>query len=282
MPEGDTVWLAAHRMHEALSGKPLQATDFRVPQLATVDLAGRHVTEVVPRGKHMLTRIEGGVTLHTHFRMDGSWHLYRPGERWRGGPDYQVRAVLQVPDRVAVAYRMPVLELLPTAQEADAVGHLGPDVLGPDWDAAEAVRRIAADPEREIGQALLDQRNLAGVGNLYKAECLFVARTSPWQRVADTDVDRVVGAAATLLQRNRGSAFQNTSGRQRRGEEHWVFERRGRPCLRCGTPVSVAMQGDPPYDRFSYWCRRCQPGPAPAPSEVVLPRRTVGRTRYKP
>ncbi|MGN6523215.1 MAG: Fpg/Nei family DNA glycosylase [Actinomycetes bacterium] len=282
MPEGDTVWLAAKRMDEALRGKQLQATDFRVPQLATVDLAGRRVIEVVPRGKHLLTRIEGDLTLHTHFRMDGSWHLYRPDERWRGGPDHQVRAVLRVPDRVAVAYRMPVLELLPTPQENDVVGHLGPDVLGADWDAGEAVRRLASDPAREIGQALLDQRNLAGVGNLYKAEALFVARTSPWQPVSDADIARVVDAAATLLQRNRGSAFQNTTGRQRRGEEHWVFERRGRPCLRCGTPVSVAMQGEPPYDRFTYWCRRCQPGPAPSAADIVLPSPTVGRTRYRP
>ena len=121
MPEGDTVWLAAHHLHQALAGRQLVRSDFRVPQLATTDLAGRRVLEVVARGKHLLTRVDGGLTLHTHFRMDGSWHLYRPDERWRGGPESDVRLVLEVPDRVAVGYRLPVVELLDTAAE----GHRG-------------------------------------------------------------------------------------------------------------------------------------------------------------
>ena len=130
MPEGDTVWLAARRMHDALAGHALTRTDFRVPQLATVDLSGRVVSEVVSRGKHMLTRIGADLTLHTHFRMEGSWHLYRSGERWRGGPSYEVRVVLTTARWNAVGYRLPVLELLPRGDESKAVGHLGPDLLG--------------------------------------------------------------------------------------------------------------------------------------------------------
>lgn len=174
MPEGDTVWLAARRMQEALAGRALTRSDFRVPALATADLAGRTVLEVVPRGKHLLTRLTGGLTLHTHFRMDGSWHLYRPGDRWTGGRDWQVRVVLENPEWQAVGYRLPVLELLPTAEEDRAVGHLGPDVLDDAFDAAEALRRLLAEPDREIGMALLDQRLLAGLGNLYRCEVLFL------------------------------------------------------------------------------------------------------------
>ena len=138
VPEGDTVWLAAQRMHEALAGRVLTRSDFRVPQLATADLSGRTVLEVVPRGKHMLTRVEGGTTLHTHFRMDGTWHLYRPGDRWTGGADWQVRVVLANAEWEAVGYRLPVVELLPTAEEDRVVGHLGPDLLDDGFDEAEA------------------------------------------------------------------------------------------------------------------------------------------------
>ncbi len=185
MPEGDTVWRAAQRMHEALAGRELTRSDFRVPALATVDLTGRTVLEVVPRGKHLLTRLSGGSTLHTHFRMEGSWHLYRQGDRWRGGPAWQVRVVLENAEWQAVGYRLPVVELLATDAESGAVGHLGPDLLAEDWDLTEALCRLRADPSREIGLALLDQRNLAGLGNLYRSEALFLQGLTPWTAVAD-------------------------------------------------------------------------------------------------
>jgi endonuclease-8 len=260
MPEGDTVWLAGRRLHDALAGDRLTRSDFRVPQLATTDLAGRTVTEVVSRGKHLLTRVDDDLTLHTHFRMDGTWHLYRPGDRWRGGPQWQVRVLLETAAWQAVGYRLPVVELLPRDREDDAVGHLGPDILGPDWDPAEAVRRLGAQPDREVGDALLDQRNLAGIGNLYKAESLFLAGVDPWTRVGDVpDLPGLVDRAARLLDANRSTAAQVTTGDRRRGREHWVYERRGRPCLRCGTPVAAADQGRAPYQRITYWCPRCQP-----------------------
>ena len=263
MPEGDTVWLAGRRLHDALAGSRLTRSDFRVPQLATADLTGRTVTAVVSRGKHLLTRIDDDLTLHTHFRMEGSWHLYRHGDRWRGGPQWQVRVLLETDEWQAVGYRLPVVELLPRDREDDAVGHLGPDILGPDWDAAEAVRRLAAEPDREIGDALLDQRNLAGIGNMYKAEALFLAGVDPWTPVGETaDLAGVVDRAARLLELNKSTPSQVTTGDKRRGREHWVYERRGKPCLRCGTPIATADQGRPPFQRVTFWCPRCQPGSA--------------------
>jgi endonuclease-8 len=282
MPEGDTVWLAGQRLREALAGEVLTTSDFRVPQLATTDLTGRVVLDVVPRGKHLLTRIEGGLTLHTHFRMDGTWHLYEPGARWTGGPDWQVRVVLANARWTAVGYRLPVVELLPTADEDRVVGHLGPDVLGPDWDLDEAVRRLRTEPDREVGMALLDQRNLAGVGNRYLCEALFLVGLTPWVTVGDVpDLPAVVEKARRLLVANRGHWAQSTTGSLRRGEDHWVFERSGRPCRRCGTRIASTEQGDAPYTRLTYWCPRCQLGPAPAPSAVRRPR-PAGRTRYTP
>ena len=283
MPEGDTVWLAAQRMHEALAGRVLTRSDFRVPQLATVDLSGREVLEVVPRGKHLLTRVEGGLTLHTHFRMDGSWHLYRPGDAWKGGADWQVRVVLENAEWQAVGYRLPVVDLLPTASEHEKVGHLGPDVLADDWDLEEALRRLRAEPSHEVGMALLDQRNLAGLGNLYRCEVLFVRGITPWTTVGDVaDLPALVEKGRRLLLANRGRWEQSTTGSLRYGEDHWVFERSGRPCRRCGTRIATAEQGQAPYARLTYWCPRCQLGPAPATRAPVRKDRPLGRTSYRP
>ena len=284
MPEGDTVWLAAKRMHEALAGKALVRSDFRVPQLATTDLSGRQVLEVVPRGKHMLTRVEGGLTLHTHFRMDGSWHLYRPGDRWTGGPDWQVRVVLENAEWQAVGYRLPVVELVATDAEDDVVGHLGPDVLADDWDLEEALRRLRADPDREVGQALLDQRVLAGLGNLYRTEVLFVRGLTPWVRVGDVaDLPALVEKGRRLMLANRDRWEQSTTGSLRYGEMHWVFERGGQPCRRCGTRILVAEQGPAPYARLTYWCPRCQLGPSVSPKRAPSRKdRPLGRTKYTP
>jgi len=263
MPEGDTVWLAARRMDAALAGKPLLRTDFRIPQLATADLSGQQVTEVASRGKHLLTRLSGGSTLHTHFKMEGSWHLYPPRARWTGGPAWQVRVVLEVPDRIAVGYRLALVDILPTKAESEVVGHLGPDLLDDArWDQDEAIRRLLAEPARELGPALLDQRNLAGIGNLYKTETLFLSGLTPWVTVADApDLPAVVRRARRLLAANRNHWEQTTTGSTRRGDDHWVFERRR--CRRCDGPVLTAGQGEPGFERISYWCPRCQAGPGP-------------------
>ena len=275
MPEGDTVWLAASRLHTALAGSVLVDADLRVPQAATVDLTGREILAVVPRGKHLLTRLAGdgddpepgGLTLHTHFRMDGAWHLFRRGERWTAGPAWQIRAVLGTRDWSAVGYRLHDLQVLPTAREPDVVGHLGPDLLGPDWDLDEAVRRLRARPDRAVSPALLDQRNLAGIGLLYATEVCFLRGVSPWTRILDVpDLPGLVRTAQRMLAANRGRWEQSTTGDTRRGREHWVFKRGGRPCRRCGTPVRVAEQSEaraPEQARVTAWCPHCQPGPSP-------------------
>jgi endonuclease-8 len=268
VPEGDTVWLAARTLNSALAGRVLTSTDFRVPQLATRDLAGQTVAEVVSRGKHLLIRIGDDVTLHTHFRMDGAWRLYRRGERWSGGPGWQVRLVLETDDWVAVGYRLPVIDLVARADERSLVGHLGPDLLADDWgveSVAEAVRRLLARPDREVGLALLDQRNMAGLGNLYRTEVCFLRGLSPWAALREVpDVNALVDLSHRLLFANRLSHHQVTTGDRRRGREHWVFERSNQPCRRCGTSIRSAEQGEPPYQRITYWCPHCQPGPGPS------------------
>jgi endonuclease-8 len=264
VPEGDTVWLSAKRLSQALTGRVLTVTDFRVPRHATADLTGRTVLEIVPRGKHMLTRIEGGLTIHTHFKMTGSWRIFPRGAKWSGGPAHEIRVVLATAHSTAVGYRIPVIDIVRTSEEATLVGHLGPDLLGPDWDKDEAIRRLAAQPAREIGEALLDQRNLAGIGNLYKAEVLFLTGITPWTPVGEVrSLDRLVALSRELMLANREHWPQITTGNRHHGEEHWVYGRAGRPCRRCGTDVLRAMQGGHAEDRVCFWCPSCQAGPAP-------------------
>lgn len=264
VPEGDTVWLAAKRMDTALHGATLTRGELRVPQLAEVDLTGATVREVVARGKHMLTRLEDGRTLRTHYRMDGSWHLYRPGTHWKGGPAFSIRAVLATPEWEAVGYRLHDMRIVRTSEEDQLVGHLGPDVLGPDWDLDEAVRRLRSHPDEQIGVAVLDQRNLAGIGNLYKVETLFLAGVNPWARVADVpDLPGLVERARTLMTVNRDRPEQSTTGDTRRGQDHWVAGRKGRPCRRCGTTILLGDQGPDLEERVTWWCPRCQARPVP-------------------
>lgn len=272
MPEGDTVWRTARDLHRALAGEPLIRCDLRVPKLATVDLRGRTVTEVVPRGKHLLARVEGGLTLHSHLGMDGSWRIHATGERQRGGPQHQIRALLATASHTAVGYRLPALDLLRTADEATVVGHLGPDLLGPDWDAPEAVRRLLADPARTVGEAVLDQSNLAGIGNVYKSELCFLLRITPWTPVADLpDPLRLTALAKKLLEVNKSRPARITTADPRPGRQLWVYGRAGRPCHRCGTPVRAADQGPAGRERPTYWCPACQSGPAEAPSATGRP-----------
>ncbi|WP_194910067.1 Fpg/Nei family DNA glycosylase [Catenulispora rubra] len=260
MPEGDSVFRAAAQLHEALAGDELVVADLHVPALATSDLTGRRVLETVARGKHLLTRVDGGLTLHTHLRMDGRWAVYRAGERWSGGPAWQIRAVLGSARNTAVGYRLPVVELLPTAEESTVVGHLGPDLLGPDWDAQEALRRLSADPSRPLGLALLDQRNLAGVGNVYANELSFLARVPPWRPVGEVPaLEKTVDTAHRLLTLNRLRVGHVTTGDTRADRRNWVYGRARQPCRRCGTRILTSSLGEPPQDRVIYWCPRCQP-----------------------
>jgi endonuclease-8 len=256
VPEGDTVFQTARRL-QALTGQELTGTDFRVPSLATTDLSGRRVLETVPRGKHLLTRLEGGATIHTHLRMEGRWDVQPTGARWRR-PAHEARLVLRTASHDAIGYSV-IVDLVATDAEEDLVGHLGPDLLGPDWDAEEAVRRIAADPEVPVGQALLDQTNLAGIGNVYRAELCFVAGLDPHRPVgAVRDLPRLVARAHAMLTANRDRPDRITTGDRRPGRKLWVYRRRG-PCLRCGTPIAVGELGPEGQERTVWWCPRCQP-----------------------
>ena len=273
MPEGDTVWLAARRLHDRLAGEVITESDVRWPSLATASVTGTTLLEVVPRGKHLLFRFDDARTLHTHFKMDGSWHLYREGERWKGGPATQIRVVLRTADSVAVGYRLPVVDLLATSDEATDVGHLGPDILGSDWDLDVALDNLRNRPERAIGMALLDQRNLAGIGNIYRCEALFLSSVHPMTLVGEVaNLDTVVEHARRLMDRNKARPSQSTTGEEGFGRTHYVFERGRKPCRRCGAVIRVEQQADvlgpgqvsllgpgaAGAPRITYWCPTCQ------------------------
>ncbi len=254
MPEGDAVVRTARRLDRVLQGRTLTRTDFRVPRFAVADLAGGVVAGTRTRGKHLLTRIdlpERAWTLHTHLKMEGSWRDYAPGQRW-GRPAHTARVVLTTADHVVVGFSLGIVELLPRDREESVVAHLGPDTLGPDWDAAEAARRLADHPEEEIRDALLDQRSLAGVGTMWAAEALFAARVHPRTRVADVpDLEALVTTAQQLL----------AAAAERRPRTTWVYARHRRPCPRCGAAVRTQQTGPPGRERPAYWCPRCQPAP---------------------
>jgi endonuclease-8 len=266
MPEGDTVWRTAQRLHAALAGRPIVEADLRWPGISTADLTGRTTLEVVSRGKHLLHRIEGGLTLHSHLKMEGQWRIeatptLKAG--WRHNAD--LRALVAAADWTALGLRLGTLDLVPTEREADLVGHLGPDLLGPDWDADRAARNVLA-AEVPIGQALLDQRNLAGLGTLWVAETLFVERVHPWTTARDLGPDvmgRLVARAHRFLDQARGNVIQSSTGSRRKSETTYVHARSGRPCRRCGATVRVAMIGEPLRERTMFYCPSCQGGLAP-------------------
>jgi endonuclease VIII len=258
MPEGDVVWRTARRLHEALGGHTLAVSDFRVPRFATASLAGQDVTEVVSRGKHLLLRTSARITLHTHLQMDGRWMSGPVGRARRAGPWREIRVVLANDTYEAVGYRLPVVELLHSRTEHSVVGHLGPDLLGPDWDPDTAVSNIRAGPERRVGEALLDQRNLAGIGTIYRAESCFVAGVSPFSPVAAiTDLRELVVVAQRQLAAGARNPQGGTRGDPR--ARYWVYGRAGLPCRRCGTLISSRELGPAGMARIVYWCARCQP-----------------------
>jgi endonuclease-8 len=262
VPEGDTVYHTARLLDRALSGQVLVRSDVRVPRHATADLSGGTVVETVSRGKHLLTRVDRGAerwTLHTHLKMEGSWKVLKPGQRWPR-PAHTARVVLQTAKATAVGFSLGVVDLLDRAAEEDAVGHLGPDLLGPDWDEELAVARLLRDPDRPLREALLDQRNLAGIGNLYAAELCFTSGVHPQTPVgAVADLHRLVRRAHQMLDLNKERWVQSTTGDLRERERTWVYRRERSPCRRCGTPIVVELQGPAGRDRASYWCPSCQP-----------------------
>ncbi|KGN39102.1 Fpg/Nei family DNA glycosylase [Knoellia subterranea] len=265
MPEGDTVWRTADRLHRALRGGTVTVSDLRFPEVATVDVQGSVTTEVVSVGKHLLHRLDCGRTIHSHLRMEGQWRLERPADaaRWLRRAD--LRAAVGTTDWIALGLRLGQLDVLPTAREHEVVGHLGPDVLGPTWDAAEATRRLSAS-DAPIGAALLDQTLLAGVGTLWAAESLFLERLGPWTPADQLDpkaVADLVTRIHRLMDHARKVGVQSSTGSRRRGDEVHVHARSGLPCRRCGGPVRVSAIGPAGRERSMFYCPTCQGGRAP-------------------
>jgi endonuclease VIII len=260
MPEGDTLFRTAAGLRPYLVGRDVIAARAQgpgpVPQIQRV--VGKRVDAVEAHGKNLLIRFDGGLELRTHLRMNGSWHRYRPGERWRRPPG-RARLVLEVDGAVAVCFDAPVVELFESRAEPlhPSLSRLGPDLLSPDFDAVEAQRRLRS-PERasmSISAALLDQRALAGIGNIWRNETLFAERVDPFVAVADLDdatLGRLVATARRLLTQGAGAAPGRVPMR--------VYRRAGRPCPRCGTPIrSGPLSTEIP--RTTYWCPTCQSGP---------------------
>jgi endonuclease-8 len=257
MPEGDVVLRTARRLDAALSGRRLTAAELRWPTIAGVDLVGRTVLETTALGKHLLTRFDDGRTLHTHLRMDGRWQVERTGPpRQRSAA---VRAVLVGTTWTCVGIRLGMMDVVQTRDEHRILGHLGPDVLAPQWDTAAAVRRLRAEGARAIGAALLDQRVVAGVGTIYMAEALWVHGVSPWTPVTSVrDPGAVLDTARALMQRSVAARVPTATGDVRPGRTSNVHGRATRPCPRCGTPVEVRTVGEPPTARPAFFCPRCQ------------------------
>lgn len=290
MPEGDTVWRQARSLHRALAHRIAHRTDFRFPALATIDLSGQPIHGALARGKNILLRI-GDTTIHSHLMMEGIWHIYSTGADGRPAPwkrpATSARAIIHANARLdptgaprpgstpvtAVGFNLGILDIFPTSHEESKLSHLGPDLLGPDWSLPHAVERLAARPERAIGPALLDQRNLAGIGTIYRAETLFLAGIDPSTPVgAIPDLASLISIARLLLDANRGRPHRVT---RTSDEPLWCYGRAGRPCYRCGATIvrenlSDAGVGTSRYtpghliarpedtDRLSYRCPGCQ------------------------
>lgn len=252
MPEGDTVFRTAEILREALTGKTLTRCDVRVPRYATVDLTGHKVDEVLSRGKHLFIRV-GSASIHSHLKMDGSWRVTQ-GSRPR--QNHKIRILLEAADVAAAGIDLGILEILDRDHDQDAVAHLGPDLLGPDWDAHTAAANLTEDPDRPLAQALLDQRNMAGVGNVYCNELCFLFGRLPTSPVsAVTDPLRLVTRARDMLWANRSRRQRTTTGNTRAGQELWVYGRGGQPCRRCATPI---RRHEGTAARITYWCPACQ------------------------
>lgn len=255
MPEGDAVRRAAARLDDALREQPLIGCELRWPSLAGRSLHGMTTLEVVSRGKHLLHRLDSGMTLHSHLRMEGRWRVRRTAEITPAAVRSRaIRALLATDRWTAVGYRLGLLELLATRDERRVVGHLGPDLLGDDWDAGAAGARLRRQPARAIGAALLDQRNLAGLGTIWTTETLFAERISPWTQVGALPDDALAG----VLQR----AHRLLSAAAGAGHEQALaaYGHAGEPCPRCGRLLRQGPIGEPPQQRTLGFCPICQTG----------------------
>jgi endonuclease-8 len=275
MPEGDTIFRTADALQRALGGKRITRFSSEFPQLNRIDqaapIAGRTVERVESRGKHVLIWLSGDLALRTHMRMSGSWHLYRPGEAWQR-PKRDLRIAVETADFHALAFHVHEAEWLTAATlRRSSIAKLGPDVLAADFDAARAAQQLRAAGGRPICAALLDQRVLSGIGNVYKSELLFLTGLHPQQpaqTLTAADSEQLVRLAVELMKSNVGVAadgggistyrgLRRTTGRANPSERLWVYGRAGEPCRKCGIEIASALLGEPA--RRTYWCPTCQP-----------------------
>ncbi|WP_119695820.1 DNA-formamidopyrimidine glycosylase family protein [Microbacterium halotolerans] len=256
MPEGDSAHRAARTLHAVLAGSVLTRFELRVPRVATADLRGERVESVRAVGKHILHRI-GSAVVHTHLKMEGEWHVYRTGERWRR-PGFRARAVLDTATHSTIGFDLGVVELLPREREHEITDRLGPDPLGEAWDPDEAARLLGKDP-RPAHVALLDQRSVAGFGNEYANELLFLRGIDPRTPMTAVDIAPLVDLGARAIRSNLVLPMRSFTGDARRGRSHWVYNRTGRPCRRCATPIEeIALGAQPDAQRRVFWCPACQ------------------------
>ena len=274
MPEGDTIYRAARTLRTALGGRVVTKFETVFSQLARLDhespVAGRTIEDVRSEGKHLIVDFSGDLHLRTHMRMHGSWHIYKPGERWRKRHS-DMRIVIETDAWVAVAFNVPVAEFHDASSLArqDDLVHIGPDLLGATFDFSEALRRIREQAAEEIANVLLNQRVVAGIGNEYKSEVLFLARISPFARVtelADEQLMHLLELSRKLMLANVNKRSQGrvTTFSLDRGQQKYVYGRGGKPCRKCGTPIRYAKQGKDA--RGTYWCEKCQARPATIPA----------------
>lgn len=273
MPEGDTIFRTARTLSRALAGKHLERFECAFAPLSVAaenaQLVGRELTEVRAHGKHLLMYFAPELCLRTHMRMSGSWHIYRVGERWQR-PRSEMRLLLQAGGFEAVAFLVHEAELLSGRELQQVLERLGPDVLAPDFDSAQAATRVLEGGARPICDVLLDQRVLAGIGNVYKSELLFLARVHPLRAAASVELATARALTANahkLLRANVTAAtgsgivtyggMRRTTGRSNPADRLWVYERGGKPCRACGTPIVMERMGE--HARSTYYCPQCQP-----------------------
>jgi endonuclease-8 len=268
MPEGDSIYRAAKGLHRALAGKTVTSFETVLPKLARIDedapLKGRTIESVTSAGKNLIIEFSGDLHLHTHMKMSGSWHIYRPGERWQR-PHRDMRIVIGTDEFVAVAFNVPVAEFHTsrTLARDDDLRRIGPDLLGATFDRDEALRRIREHPDKEIANVLLNQRVIAGIGNIWKSETLFDAGIDPFTHVSDLDdaqLEKIIASALKLLRRS-------ADGRA----EFAVYSRGGDPCRKCRTPIRYRKQGEDA--RGTYWCPKCQGSAGVSPAAAGRPAR---------
>ncbi len=289
MPEGDTIYRSARALDKALTGKVVTSFETALAQLASVDdnepIRGRTIEKIEARGKWLLMYFSGDLILTTHMLMSGSWHIYRTGERWRGSRR-SMRAVIRTADFEAVAFNVPVAKFFTerTLARNSAIPKLGPDLLGEAFAGDEARARILARSDEEIANVLLNQRVMAGLGNVYKVEVCFLCGVHPFRKVSSlspAELDCILHQSRKLLGENvqaeagekivTYTGARRTTGRADTGSRLWAYGRQGQPCRRCGAAILMRKQG--PDARSTYWCPQCQPGDAPVLGWAMASRR---------